>query len=102
MFWRLLGITIFIATMMAGCAAAPTAIESENVIGHRVLAGHTSNDGPVRNSDYVDGTHPNHIVQCRKEAPTGSRVRRTICEPKRDDSELFSLIGTGGPFNQRK
>lgn len=96
---RLVGITIFMATMMAGCAAAPTAIESENVIEHRVRAGHTSNDGPVRNSDYVEGTHPVHIALCRKEAPTGSRVRRTICEPKRDDSELFSLIDAGGPFD---
>jgi len=102
MCWRLVGITIFITTIMAGCAAAPTAIESENVIEHRVLAGHTSNDGPIRNSDYVDGTHPVHVVQCRQEVTTGSRLRRTICEPKRDDSDLFSLIGTGGQFDQRK
>ena len=99
MSWHVVGITLFITTMMAGCAAAPTGIESENVIDHRGLARHTSNDGPVRNSDYVDGTHPDHIVLCRKEAPTGSRVRRRICEPKRDDSDLFSLIDAGGPFD---
>ena len=99
MSWRLVGITIFVATMIAGCAAAPNAIESENVADHRGLAGHTFNDEPVRNADFFDDTQPDYAVQCRNVAPTGSRLRRTICGPQKDDSELFSVIDAGGPFD---
>lgn len=99
MSWRLAGITVFFATMIAGCAASPTAIESENVIDNRGHSGHTSGNGPVQNAKFLDRTQNEHIVSCRNVAPTGSRIRRTVCGPKKDDSELFSIIDAGGPFD---
>ena len=98
MFWHQAGIIIFTATMMAGCASAPTAIKSERVIDQAVNVDQSSNDGPVGLEGYLDGVHPDRIAKCHKVAQTGSRLRRIVCEPKKDDRDLLGIIDAGGTY----
>lgn len=87
---------MFLAVTIAGCVDAPTETESKNNIDHRDITVYPSDAKSAQNAGYLNGARPDDIVQCRDVAPTGSRLRRTICGPQKDDSELFSIIDAGG------
>jgi len=104
MFWHQIEITFFTVAIIAGCASAPSDIESdielENDVNKVVNVDHTVDDGPVTFKDYLDSTDPNSVRRCRKEAHTGSRIKRTVCGPQKDDIDLLRVIGgTSGPVS---
>ena len=100
MCWHQIGITVLTASIFAGCGAAPIDSESENEVNQVADVGHASDHGPVTYVDYLDGAHPDSIHRCKEEAETGSRIRRTVCGPQKDNIELLHVIGgRGGPKN---
>ena len=90
MFCRHVGITFFAAAIVAGCVSAPREIESENAVD---IDG-TNHDGPVTDVNYLGGARPEGIRRCRKEASTGTYVKRIVCGPKRDDRNLLEVIAS--------
>lgn len=92
MCWHYVGLTLFVAAIVSGCAAAPVSVEPE-VNGNQSANAEVSvTPGASSLREYLYDTDPESLRRCRKEAPTGSNVKRTQCRPPRDDRELLPLI----------
>ncbi len=92
MFWYDAGIFILIATTTTGCASAPTGAESEIDANQAVDIEGAITEKPFERIDYADDDYPPYAAGCRKEATTGTHVKRLTCKPAKDDSELIPLI----------
>jgi hypothetical protein len=95
MFLHQVASTLVIATIMAGCASAPTDIGPETSNDHSTLASHAGDDA-IGNDDYLGGAAPHEVVKCKSVKLAGSRLPKTICGPIKDDRTLFGLIDAGG------
>ncbi len=92
MLCRHVGLTFLMTAIIAGCASAPTDIESEKQAANAVDVDPTIRDGGVAYKDYLSGVDPDSVNRCRKEAQTGTYVKRIVCGPKRDDRDLLEVI----------
>lgn len=84
-----------IASIMAGCAATPTASVPEAGRDQPVIVTQ-SGDDTDDNEGYLGGATPEEIVKCRKVESLGSRLSKTVCGPQKNDSILFGVIDAGG------
>lgn len=92
MCWRHVRLTLFVAAIVSGCAAAPVSVNPEVNDDQSANAEVSATPGATSLSEYLHDADPKSLRRCRKEAPTGSNVNRTKCGPPRDDRELLPLI----------
>ncbi len=92
MLCRQIGLAFSIAAILAGCASMPTDTASDLDATDVADVDRAISDSPVANTNYLGGAGPDSIRKCRKEATTGSYVKRIVCEPKRDDREKLAVI----------
>jgi len=87
-----IGLAFSIAAILTGCASVPTDTESDLGANDTANVDRAVFDSPVVNTNYLGGAGPESIRACRKEATTGSYVKRMVCGPKRDDRNLLAVI----------
>ena len=101
MFWHQASSTLVIATITAGCISAPIANEPEEKANDQSVSVSHPDDDAVAYDDYYNGAATPKVVKCEKVATSGSRLKRVICGRGKDDSDLFSVIDTGGSVGHR-
>ena len=92
MLCRYSGLTFIMATILGACASSPADIGSEGSASNAVGNDPMISDDGVSNVDYLSGADPESINKCRKEATTGTYVKRIVCGPIKDDRELLHVI----------
>jgi len=85
---------VIVSVIIVGCASTPGDTGFERDVSNAGDVDHAVTNEPVASTDYLDGAPPERVRSCRKEAPTGTRVERTICGPPRDDTEKIPLISS--------
>jgi len=94
MLCRQIGLAFSIAAILTGCASAPTDTESDLDAKGSDDVDRAVFDSPVAETNYLGDAGPEHIRVCRKEATTGSYVKRMVCGPRRDDRGLLQVISS--------
>lgn len=96
MFWQQAGSTLVIATIMTGCTSAPMTIEPEKMTNDQSISANHPDDDSVAYDGYFNGASTHEVAKCEKVATSGSRLKRLTCVRGKDQSDLFSVIDTGG------